>query len=65
DNSDVTLPLNSGQRMNSAYFTWVRRQTEQLVYTARYGFAENQDRAFVGLNDFRAHILYGKVQYKF
>jgi hypothetical protein len=65
DNSEITLPLNSGQRLNAGYFTWVRREGERLVYTARYGYVENQDRAFMGLNDFRAHLLYGKVQYKF
>ncbi|MBI5382956.1 MAG: hypothetical protein HZA31_13740 [Opitutae bacterium] len=65
DNSAVTLPLNAGQKTQSAFLTWVRRQSPRLVYTARYGYAVNRDLAFVGLNDYKAHILYGKVQYKF
>jgi hypothetical protein len=33
--------------------------------TAKYGYAKNRDGTFGGLNDFDAHIFYGKVQYKF
>lgn len=65
DNSEVTLPLNSGQHLQSGFLTWVRRQNDRLTYTVRYGYATNRDRAFLGLNDYTAHVLYGKVQYKF
>ena len=65
DNSDVTLPLNAGQTMQSGFLTWVRRQNDRLIYTAKYGYALNRDGTFAGLNDYTAHIFYGKVQYKF
>ena len=61
----VTLPLNAGQKLQSAFLTWVRRHTDRVIYTVKYGYATNRDGTFGGLNDFDAHIVYGKVQYKF
>lgn len=65
DNVTVTLPVHAGQTTQSAFLTWVLRQSETLVYTMKYGFARNRDGMFGGQNDFDAHIFYGKVQYKF
>jgi hypothetical protein len=65
ENRAVTLPLNAGQMTRSAFLTWVRRQSDRLIYTLKYGYATNRDGTFAGLNDFNAHIFYGKVQYKF
>lgn len=65
DNPAVTLPLNAGQKLQSAFLTWVRRQTDRVIYTVKYGYVTNRDGTFGGLNDFDAHVVYGKVQYKF
>ncbi|MBI4627014.1 MAG: hypothetical protein HY736_27800 [Verrucomicrobia bacterium] len=65
DNPAETLPLNAGQKVESGFLTWVRRQGDRLIYTARYGYANSRDGTFAGLNDFDAHLFYGKVQYKF
>jgi hypothetical protein len=65
DNPLVTLPMNAGQKLQSAFLTWVRRHSDRVIYTAKYGYATNRDGTFGGLNDFDAHIFYGKVQYKF
>ena len=65
DNSLATLPLNADFRQHTAFLTWVRRQGPHLVYTLRYGFATNRDVTYGGQNDFTAHLLYGKVQYRF
>ena len=65
DNPAVTLPLNAGQKTQSAFITWVRRHSDRVVYTLKYGYALNRDGTFGGLNDFDAHVFYGKVQYKF
>jgi hypothetical protein len=65
DNPQFTLPLNAGQTTQSAFLTWVRRQNEHLIYTVKYGYAINRDGTFGGQNDFDAHIVYAKVQYKF
>jgi len=64
-NPQFTLPLNAGQTTQSAFLTWVRRQNDHLIYTAKYGYATNRDGMFGGQNDFNAHIIYAKVQYKF
>jgi hypothetical protein len=65
DNPAVTLPLNAGQELQTVFVTWVRRHSERVIYTAKYGYATNRDGTFGGLNDFDAHLLYAKVQYKF
>lgn len=65
DNPAVTLPLNAGQKLQTAFVTWVRRHSDRLIYTAKYGYATSRDGTFGGLNDFDAHLFYGKVQYKF
>ncbi len=65
DNSLVTLPMHAGNELQSAFLTWVRRHTDRIIYTAKYGYARNRDGTYAGLNDFDAHIFYAKVQYKF
>ena len=64
-NPEVTLPLNSGLTLNTAFLTWVRRHSERLIYTVKYGYATNRDGTYGGQNDFTAHVAYAKVQLKF
>lgn len=65
DNSTVTLPYGADQKLQAAYLTWVRRQSEHLIYTVKYGYVTNRDGTWVGRNDFDAHVIYAKVQYHF
>ena len=65
DNSAVTLPFGADQKTQGAYLTWVRRQTEHLIYTFKYGYVTNRDVTSGGRNDFDAHVFYAKVQYHF
>lgn len=65
DRSALTLPYGNSQKTRSGYLTWVRRQSEHLVYTVRYGYVTNRDITWAGLNDFDAHLIYARVQYKF
>jgi predicted porin len=65
DNSDRTLPYGADQRTDDISLTWVRRQTERLIYTVKYTYAMNRDGLAAGSNDYRANLIYGKVQYKF
>lgn len=60
-----TLPLNNSQETRAGYVTWVRRQSEALVYTVKYGYVTNDDETNAGLNDFNAHVLYARVQFRF
>lgn len=65
DNSDLSLPFGADQKQQGAFLTWVRRQSEHLTYTVKYGYMKNVDGTWAGLNDFKAHVIYAKVQYHF
>ncbi len=65
DNSATSLPFGVSQKQEATYVTWKRRQSETLIYTFKYGYVTNRDETWPGLNDFDAHVLYGKVQFVF
>ncbi len=65
DNSATSLPYNVSQKQEATYVTWKRRQSETLIYTVKYGYVTNRDETWPGVNDFDAHVLYGKVQFIF
>lgn len=65
DNSALSLPYGADQKLQGAYITWVRRQTEHLIYTVKYGYVTNRDGTWAGRNDFDAHVIYARVQYHF
>jgi hypothetical protein len=65
DNSAVSLPYGADQKQQAAYVTWVRRQSEHLIYTVKYGYVTQRDGTWAGRNDFDAHVIYAKVQYHF
>src|SRR5688572_11068991 len=65
DNSAISLPYGADQDQQGAYVTWVRRQSEHLTYTVKYGYLKNRDITWAGLNDFKAHVIFAKVQYHF
>ena len=65
DNSATSLPFGVSQKTRSAYLTWVRRHSANLIFTAKYGYVTNRDGTLAGRNDFDAHVIYGKVQYRF
>jgi len=65
DNSATSLPFGASQKQEATYLTWKRRQSETLIYTLRYGYVTNRDETWPGMNDFDAHVFYGKVQFVF
>lgn len=65
DNSRTSLPYGLSEDQQAGYLTWVRRQTDQLVYTVKYGYITNDDTTYGGYNSFDAHVIYAKVQYHF
>lgn len=65
DNSARSLPYGADRKLQGTYLTWVRRQTEYLTYTFKYGYVTNRDVTWAGRNNFDAHVLYAKVQYRF
>ena len=65
DRSQLTLPYGLSQQTQAGSITWLRRQTEHLIYTLKYGYVSNRDLTWAGRGDFEAHVLYGRVQYRF
>ncbi|PTY08631.1 hypothetical protein DB347_03375 [Opitutaceae bacterium EW11] len=65
NNASQTLPYGADQKRNVASLTWVRRQSERLLYTVKYSYVSYDDRTSGNRADFNAHVLYGKVQYRF
>jgi hypothetical protein len=65
DNSALSLPYGADQKQQAAYVTWVRRQSEHLIYTVKYGYVTQRDGLWAGRNNFDAHVVYAKVQYHF
>ncbi|HEY0946374.1 MAG TPA: hypothetical protein VGD81_13945 [Opitutaceae bacterium] len=65
NNSAVSMPYGADEEQDVATLTWVRRQSEHLIYTFKYTYANFTDRAAGGSRDYEAHGLYGKVQYRF
>jgi hypothetical protein len=65
DNSALSLPYGADRKLQGTYVTWVRRQTEHLIYTFKYGYVTNRDVTWAGRNDFDAQVIYAKVQYRF
>lgn len=65
DNSATSLPYGASQKLQQTSVTWTRRQSEHLTFILKYGFLTNRDGTFAGQNDFDAHVLYAKTQYRF
>ena len=65
DNSAVSLPYGADEKTDTASLTYTLRPRERVMYTFKYTYADHQNRTAGGQNDYRAHLLYSKVQYKF
>ncbi|MGH7994731.1 MAG: hypothetical protein ACREFX_00090 [Opitutaceae bacterium] len=65
DNAATTLPYGAGERVNTASLTWVRKQTQRLIYTVKYTYAVYRDSTVGGLNDYSGSLFYAKVEHKF
>ncbi|MCU0782994.1 MAG: hypothetical protein MUF81_02900 [Verrucomicrobia bacterium] len=65
DNSLAGLPYGAGAEEHGLTATLVRRLTERLRLTLRYGYFHSKDETSGGHNDFNAHVLYSSLQYRF
>lgn len=65
DNSTRTVAYGSDARTQLASATWTRRLDRRTSVTLKYAYAKNDDVVNGGYADFEAHLLYGKVQYRF
>jgi hypothetical protein len=65
DNSTVGVPYGAGAEEHGITATVVRRLTEKLRLTLRYGYYHSEDETSGGNNDYIAHVVYSSLQYRF
>lgn len=65
DNSDFGVPYGSGAEEHGITATLVRRLSERLRVTLRYGYYHYEDELYGGNNDYNAHVVYSSLQYRF
>jgi hypothetical protein len=65
DNSNRTVAYGSEYTTQLAAVTWTRRLDRNVSVSLKYAYAKNEDVPNGGYADYEAHLLYGKVQYRF
>ena len=65
DNSEFGLPLGSGAQEHGVTAALVRRLTERIRLTLKYGYYDYTDEAFGNNRDYRSHMIYSSLQYRF
>jgi len=65
DNATAGVPYGAGAEEYGATATLVRRITEHLRLSLKYGFSNYRDALYGGNQDFRAHLVYSSLQYRF
>ena len=65
DNSISGLPLGSGAEEHGISATLIRRLSERVRVSLRYGYYHAEDELYGGRNDYDAHVLYSSLQYRF
>ena len=65
DNSSAGVPYGAGAEEYGVTATLVRRITDHIRVSLKYGFSQYNDTAFGGHQDFCAHLVYSSLQYRF
>jgi hypothetical protein len=65
NNAAFSVPYGAGQTYQTVGLQWFRRVSPQLNYLIKYAYGDNADELSGGQNNFRAHAVYAKVQYRF
>lgn len=65
DNSARTVAYGSEAKTQLASVTWNRKLDRRTSVTLKYAYAKNEDVPSGGFANYEAHMLYGKVQYRF
>ncbi|MBL9214959.1 MAG: hypothetical protein JNG83_05740 [Opitutaceae bacterium] len=65
DNSARSVPYGSDARTQLASVTWTRKLDRRTSLTLKYAYGKNEDVPSGGNADYEAHLLYGKIQYRF
>lgn len=65
DNSTLGVPYGAGAEEHGITATIVRRLTERLRLTLRYGYYHSEDELSGGHNNYDAQVVYSSLQYRF
>lgn len=65
DNSARSVAYGASGSTYEFSATWTRRFSARLATTVKYGYTDSDDVTFGGKNDYRAHVIYAKTQYRF
>jgi hypothetical protein len=65
DNFEAGLPLGAGGQEHAITATLVRRLTDRIRVSLRYGYLTYNDETYGGNSDFDAHLVYSSLQYRF
>ncbi len=65
DNSAKTVPYLTSAKDHLIQATLTRRINRHVTVSLKYAFASNDEVSSGHLNDYDAHLLYGKLQYRF
>ena len=61
----ASIPYGAGARENGVTLTLTRKLRENLRVTCKYGYFDYMDETFGGHNDYKAHLIYASMQYRF
>ncbi|MFO1500490.1 MAG: hypothetical protein U1G07_19260 [Verrucomicrobiota bacterium] len=65
DNSALGLPYGADAQEHGITATLIRRITQRMRVSLKYGFFDGQDRTSGQHNDYRAHLVYSSFHYQF
>lgn len=65
NNSAVTVPFGTDSKLQTFSVGWNRRMNARTTVNLKYTYAKNEDTPSLGNADYEAHLVYGKVQYRF
>jgi hypothetical protein len=64
-NASVGLPYGAGAEQHGVTVSLINRLQKHLVLKWQYGFFTGHDQTSGGNNDYRAHLVYSSMQYRF
>jgi hypothetical protein len=65
DNSAVSVPYGAGAEQHTLTASLVRRISERMVWSLKYGLFSYRDQMTAGFNDYRAHLVYTSIRVHF
>ena len=65
DTSARSLAYGTLVTTQQASVTWTRRVNPRTIVTLKYAYADKNDDTYGGYADYKAHMLYTKLQYLF